>query len=148
MTWLLNDRVLANRDPAARDDPRLPYHRRWVWDGRQFAGRHVLVRCYHGLGDTVQFARYLPALRRVAASLTVETQPELLALLATVAGPDRLIPFAVAAPAEPFECDIEIMELAHALRLPPGAALPPYIHAVPAPVAMHASEHDHSSCKT
>jgi glycosyl transferase family 9 (putative heptosyltransferase) len=132
--WAVNDHVLATRDPATRDDPRLPYHLRWVWDGRPFRNRHVLVRCYHGLGDTLQFARTLPALRPHVASLTVEAQPELLGLLATVPGPDRLIPFILDDPAPPSECDIEIMELPHALRLHPGAIRPPYLQARPAPL--------------
>ncbi len=130
--WSVSDAVLAARDPATRDDPALPYHLRWVWDGTPVAGRHVLVRCYHGLGDTLQFARFLPALRARAASLTVEAQPELLPLLATVAGPDRLVAFDVAAPLPPSECDIEVMEIGHALRLRPDAAPPPYLRAAPA----------------
>ncbi len=128
--FAVNDQVLAARDPAGRDDPRLPYHRRWVWDGRPWRGRHVLVRCYHGLGDTLQFARFLPRLGAEVASLTVEVQPELLPLLATLAGAGRLVPFDPAAPRPPAECDIEIMELAHALRLPPTPA--PYLRVEPA----------------
>src|ERR1700712_52841 len=113
--WAVNDHVLRQRDPATRDDPNLPYHLRWVWDGRPFRNRHVLIRCYHGLGDTLQFARYLPRIRPLVASLTVEVQPELLPLLASVPGPDRLIPFDPAHPAPAAaDCDIEIMELAHA----------------------------------
>lgn len=115
--WAISDAVLAARAPAERDDPRLPYHLRWVWDGRPFRGRHVLVRCYHGLGDTLQFARFLPLLRAQVASLRVEMQPELLPMLAAVAGPDELLPFRAAAPLPPSECDIEIMELGHALRI-------------------------------
>jgi hypothetical protein len=130
--WAISDRVLAARDPAGRDDPRLPYHLRWVWDGRPFRNRHVLIRCYHGLGDTLQFARALPVLRRQVASLTVEVQPELLGLMATVPGTDRLIPFILNAPAPPSECDIEIMELQHALRLLPDTVRPPYLSAPPA----------------
>jgi hypothetical protein len=117
--WAINDAVLAARDPAARGDSNLPYHLRWVWDGRSFLNRHVLIRCYHGLGDTLQFARYLPRIRPLVASLTVEVQPELLSLLASIPGPDRLIPFDPASPLPAAECDLEIMELAHALRLPP-----------------------------
>jgi hypothetical protein len=123
--WSINDAVLAGRDRRTRDDPNLPYHLRWVWDGRPFLGRHVLVRCYHGLGDTLQFARYLSPLRAMTASLTVEVQPELLPLLATIPGPDRLIPFVPHSPAPPSECDLEIMELAHALRMPPEATSTP-----------------------
>ncbi|GAC1346583.1 MAG: hypothetical protein NVSMB18_29210 [Acetobacteraceae bacterium] len=123
--WAISDAVLAGRDPAGRDDPALPYHLRWVWDGRPFDGRDVLVRCYHGLGDTLQFARYLAPLRRRVRSLTLEVQPELLPLLAAVPGPDCLIPFRPHDPSPQSECDLEIMELAHALRLEPDAA--PYI---------------------
>ncbi len=132
---MIADAVLATRDPATRDDARQAYHLRWVWDGRRFDGRDVLVRCYHGLGDTLQFARYLAPLRARAASVTLEVQPELLPLLARVPGADRVIRFAVAHPAPPAACDIEIMELAHALRLPPEQVQPPALAVAPAPIA-------------
>src|SRR5947209_3163403 len=119
--WAISDTVLAARDPAGRDDPQLPYHLRWVWDGRPFAGKRVLVRCYHGLGDTIQFARFLAPLRARAASLELEVQPELVPLFASLPGPDRLIPFRLDAPHSPAECDLELMELPHALRITPAA---------------------------
>lgn len=119
--WALSDAVLAARDPATRDDPTQPYHLRWVWDGRSWFGREVLVRCYHGLGDTLNFVRLLPLLRREAAAITLEVQPELAGLLRHAPGADRVVPFDVAHPLPPAECDIEIMELPHALRLDPQA---------------------------
>lgn len=129
--WSVSDAVLAARDPAyrpaCRDDPRRPYHERWVWDGRPFDGRRVLVRCYHGLGDTLQFCRFLPALRARAAHVVLEVQPELLALLRALPGVDRLHPFDPAHPLPPDECDIEVMELCHALRLVPETRA--YLHA-------------------
>lgn len=127
--WTVSDAVLAARDPTTRDNPALPYHLRWVWDGRALDGRRVLVRCYHGLGDTLQFCRYLPLLRPRVAALTVETQPELVPLLARLPGPDQVVPFDPAYPLPAPDADIEIMELAHALRLPPPA--PPYLHVAP-----------------
>jgi len=136
--WAVSDAVLGARDPATRDDPALPYHLRWLWDGRALEGRRVLVRCYHGLGDTLQFCRYLPLLRRRVAGLTLEAQPELIPLLRSLPGPDRLIPFRPEAPVpasncniETPQCDIEVMELAHALRLVPDGA--PYLAAEPLP---------------
>ena len=129
--WAVSDMVLAARDPATRDDPRLPYHLRWVWDGQNPADRNVLVRCYHGLGDTLQFCRFLPLLRPRVASLTLEVQPELIGLLHDLPGPDRLAPFRPDAPLPPSECDVEIMELPHLLRHAPGPA--PYLYARPDP---------------
>ena len=125
--WAVQDSVLAGRDPATRDDPARPYHERWVWNGQPLQGQ-VLVRCYHGLGDTLQFWRYLPILQ-AQADVTVEVHPELMSLLAPTA---RCIPFDPAHPA-PALHDVEIMELAHALRLPPPPA--PYLEADPLPLA-------------
>jgi hypothetical protein len=115
--WAMNDAVLADRDSARRDDPDLPYHQRWVWDGRDPTGREVLVRCYHGLGDTLQFARFLPALCETAASVTLETPEPLCDILSAFADRCRILPFDPKHPLPPGECDIEIMELAHALRV-------------------------------
>ncbi len=117
--WHIADRVLAARDPATCDDPRLPYHLRWVWDGTKPDGQHVLVRCYHGLGDTLHFARFLPALRRRAAHVTLEAQPELCPLLHQLPGVDQLVAFDTAGPLPPGRCTAEIMELAHMLRATP-----------------------------
>lgn len=117
--WAISDAVLAKRDPAEADDPTLPYHQRWVWTGEPLAGRHVLVRCYHGLGDTLQFARLLPMLRPSVASITLEAPTALLGLLATLPGVDHLAGFDEAAPRRtpPGGVAIELMEVAHALRL-------------------------------
>ena len=132
--WRLADAALAARDLARRDDPTLPYHRRWVWDGTAPKGREVLVRCYHGLGDTLQFVRFLPALRRNAARVTLEAQPELLPMLAGQPGIDRLLAFDPSRPAPPAACDVEIMELAHLLRVD-AAALWSGAYLAPPPAA-------------
>ena len=130
--FAIGDAVIAGRDPVTRDDPRVDYHRRWVWDGRVFDGRDVLVRCYHGLGDTIQFARYLPLLGERARSVTVEAPARLHGLLASVPGIDHLIAFDHAAPTKPFACDIEVTELPQALRACPGDVAVPYLRAGPA----------------
>ena len=124
--FAISDAVLRARDPATRDDPTLPYHLRWVWDGRAIEGNDVLVRCYHGLGDTLHFARYLRPLARRARSVTIEAPPPLAPLLRLIPGVS-VHPFDPAAPLAPFGCDIESMELAHALRLPPDALADPIL---------------------
>ena len=127
--WAIAQRHMQGRDPARRDDPALPYHRRWVWDGRPYDGRHCLVRCYHGLGDSIQFARFLPLLAERAASLTVEMQPRLIDLMADGQGAMRFVPFDEARPLPPSQCDLEITELDFALRSTPADAAMPYLSA-------------------
>ncbi|MEH3105406.1 MAG: hypothetical protein PGN12_16080 [Sphingomonas phyllosphaerae] len=131
--WAIERDVLAARDPATRDDPALPYHQRWVWDGGPVEDRAVLVRCYHGLGDTLQFARFLPVLAQRARSVTVEAPARLHALLHFPGV--TLATFDVAHPLPPSACDIEITELPAALRCTPRDVPVPYLNAAPAPLA-------------
>lgn len=127
--WACEEAVRASRDPATRDDPREPYHRRWVWDGTPLDGREVLVRCYHGLGDTIQFARFLPWLAERAASVTMEAPSRLIPQLATVTDAVRFVPFDHAAPTRAEDAAVEITELMSALRLPPDTLAVPYMTA-------------------
>ncbi|SOB79960.1 Glycosyltransferase family 9 (heptosyltransferase) [Sphingomonas guangdongensis] len=129
--WAIQSCSLAERDPTTRDDPRRPYHQRWVWDGTPVDGRDVLVRCYHGLGDTIMFARYLPLLLQRARSVTLEVQEPLLELLAPIAAGAMIVPFDVARPLPPADCDVEVMELGWALAAAPDAVAIPYLRAEP-----------------
>ncbi len=51
------------------------------WDGGSFAGKRLLVYSEQGLGDTLQFARYLPYVKQRGGNVEVETWPELVDLL-------------------------------------------------------------------
>ena len=117
--WRLADQDRALRGSGGSATP-LPRHMRPVWDGTPFDGRHVLVRCYHGLGDTLHFIRYVPLLAKRAASVCVEAQPPLLDLLRDMPGIARL--YALQDGSDPecseFGCDAEtdVTELPHAFR--------------------------------
>ena len=50
------------------------------WQGEDLCGKRVIVRCLHGLGDTVQFVRYAPLLENMAASVIWEVPHALLDL--------------------------------------------------------------------
>lgn len=114
--WRISDATLAERQ-ASGSCWHLPRHEQWVWDGRPLAGQRVLVRCYHGLGDTIQFARFLPVLARRCCELTVWVQPALIPLLRRMSAPFSLRPLHDGTPEVEYDLDIEIMELAHALRV-------------------------------
>ncbi len=51
------------------------------WQGEPLAGRHLLVRAEQGLGDTIQFARFLPPLVAAAAKVTLACAAPLVPLL-------------------------------------------------------------------
>jgi hypothetical protein len=118
--WELADRDRARRQAARITGAGWPRHMRPVWDGRPLAGRRVLVRCYHGLGDTIQFIRYLPLLGRDAACVRVEAQPQLTGLLRPLVGAGNLhaLPETEDVACAEFGCDLEIdvTELPHACR--------------------------------
>lgn len=132
--WRVSDAVLRSR--AGASCAHWPRHEQWVWNGEPVEGKRVLVRCYHGLGDTLQFIRYAPRLQAVAREVIVWGQPELLPLLTTARGVDRLLPLHDGAPEVEFDAEVEVMELAHLFRDTPQT-LPtevPYLHAAPAPL--------------
>jgi hypothetical protein len=87
--WQISDRMLRARQGERCDH--LPPDRRWVWDGSPLGGRRVVVRSFRGLGDTIQCIRYLPLLKHVAAQTIVCAPPELMPVVSTVAGTDRVI---------------------------------------------------------
>jgi hypothetical protein len=84
------------------------------WNGRPLNGQRVLVRCLHGLGDTIQFVRYLPLLRQIAASVTLEAQPLLKPLLFESGLADRVITWGESEGC--WDQQIEIVELPRIFR--------------------------------
>jgi hypothetical protein len=116
--WRLSDEELRRRRSGSQiANPCEPRHLQAIWNGRPLAGKRVLVRCYHGLGDTVQFIRFVALLRQIASSTLVWAQPQLIPLLRTAAGIDLLLPLHDGEPAVDRDVDIEIMELPYALRV-------------------------------
>jgi ADP-heptose:LPS heptosyltransferase len=134
--WRLADADRKRRRLAGITGADWPRHIRPVWDGAELTGARVLVRCYHGLGDTIFFARYLPLLTRRAAHVCIEAQPELIPLLRTLPGIAKIVPLEDEEhPPARFDCDaeIDITELAHEFRttLDTIPAAIPYLNAKP-----------------
>ena len=65
--WAESDFIAA----SGAHDP----HR--FWDGQPWHGRRLMLRCLHGLGDTIQFIRFAPLLRKTCSHLTVQAHPQL-----------------------------------------------------------------------
>ena len=131
--WRISDALLPRlREQDQRDMPRRLQN---VWDGRSVVGKRVLLRCYHGLGDTIQFIRFAPLLRQVAAEVAVWAQPSLIPLLRTMKGIDRLVPLRDDGPVDlEYDVDVELNELPYLFRTTVNdiPADVPYLHVDPA----------------
>ncbi|RXH54013.1 hypothetical protein GRAN_4982 [Granulicella sibirica] len=101
--WQASDRIRAGHTP----DP----HR--FWSGESLAGKDVIVRSLHGLGDAVQMFRYAPQLKALARSVTWQVPPNLLGLAPCFDGVDQVITWE-----QPcvWEAQVEITELPYLFR--------------------------------
>lgn len=70
-----------------------------AWEGSSLGKRTILLHAEQGLGDTIQFVRYAPLVRRRCGRVVLECQPELMRLLEGCPGVDALVPDREALPA-------------------------------------------------
>ncbi|WP_448189011.1 hypothetical protein [Azospirillum sp. sgz301742] len=113
--WEVSDLVQRRTAPEDFDRRDRPLHRRAVWNGAPLEGRRVLVRCYHGLGDILHMARYLPLLAKRARGVAVQAPDAVRGVLAALPGVDAVLPLTDDLDVA---CDVavELMELPHAFR--------------------------------
>jgi hypothetical protein len=113
--WCQTDRLEIPRREGERAGA-APAAWNLLWDGTTFTGRRVVIHCNHGLGDTIQFVRFVPQVVRVARSVTVMVQPPLVSLLKRAGHFGNIRNgWATRPPAR--DVAVEVMELPYALRL-------------------------------
>ncbi len=103
-----------------------------LWDGAAFHGCTLLVHAEQGLGDTLQFLRYLPMVQARGGSVIFECQPRLARLLRQCQGIDQLIEQTSSAPpAVSFDLHIPLLSLPRLFRttLETIPTPIPYLHA-------------------
>jgi tetratricopeptide (TPR) repeat protein len=61
------------------------------WDGKRDGRQRLLVYDEQGLGDTLQFVRYLPLVKERCGQVILETRPELIPLFGRLAGVDEIV---------------------------------------------------------
>lgn len=79
------------------------------WTGQPLEGRTLLLHAEQGIGDTLQFIRYLPLIRRLGASIIVECPSELQRLIRPIASGHRV--GVTGQPLPPFELHCPLMSL-------------------------------------
>lgn len=75
------------------------------WKGTPFRDKRLLVHCEQGLGDVIQFCRYLPMVKSLGGTVTLEVHAPLVSLLQGMPSVDRIIPFG---PSKPRESEYDI----------------------------------------
>jgi tetratricopeptide (TPR) repeat protein len=73
----------AERPPSPSAGP--------LWDGSPLDGRTILLHCEQGLGDTLQFVRYVPLVKARGGRTVLLCQAPIRRLLENVAGIDQLL---------------------------------------------------------
>jgi hypothetical protein len=79
------------------------------WDGSPLHGRSILLWAEQGLGDSIQFIRYAPAVARRGGRVIVSCPRLLVRILATCPGVAQAIP--EGAPQTDFDCHAPLMSL-------------------------------------
>ena len=84
-----------------------------LWDGGDLQGRKILLYSEQGMGDAIQFIRYVPLVKEKGASVIVECQKPLLRLFQTVPEIDRVVERGTELPE--FDVQASLMTLPHIL---------------------------------
>ena len=98
----------------------------WIGD-TDIAGKTILLHSEQGLGDAVQFARYVPMVTRLGIRVVLEMPESLHPLLATMKGVDQLIGKHEALPAFDCHCPLMTLPLAFKTTLETVPASTPYL---------------------
>jgi len=104
------------------------------WDGSDLAGRTILLRAEQGIGDTIQFVRYLPMVSARGGKVLLEVPSELQRLLTGAnSGGATVVPQAKGAEPPAIDMMLPLMSLPAKLGKfdPENIPKPPYITADP-----------------
>jgi tetratricopeptide (TPR) repeat protein len=100
------------------------------WSGTEsLSGRTLLVHAEQGLGDVIQFCRYLPLLAAQGVSVVFEVMPQLKALLRSLPPAIRLLGRDEPLPPVDYYCPLLSLPLAFKTRLETIPAQVPYLTA-------------------
>jgi hypothetical protein len=124
--------VRASNCEQCKDLARTPQFPTPPWDGSPLDGRTILVHAEQGLGDTMQFLRYVPLVRRRGGRVILVCQPPLMRLLSRVPGIERLV--AWGEPLPEYDVQVPLMSLPglFGTTLETVPAEVPYLDAEPA----------------
>jgi tetratricopeptide (TPR) repeat protein len=106
-----------------------------VWKGESISGKRVIVYEEQGLGDTIQFSRYLRKLSDLQAQVTFLVHPDLHRLLRTLGHAVQFVGTDPVGESFDYQCALLSLPLAFGTTLESVPAEIPYLRAEPVRVA-------------
>ncbi len=91
-------------------------YRQPKWTGQDLTGKTILLYSEQGLGDTLNFVRFVRVLKQRGARILLHMQPALLALLQGCHGIDALIPNSWTVE-QPFDYHCSLIDVADVLKI-------------------------------
>lgn len=84
-----------------------------LWLGQtSLQGKTILLHAEQGLGDTLQFCRFVPMVKSMGARVVLEVQGPLLSLMRTLEGVDSLVAYGNELPSFDYHCPLMSLPLA------------------------------------
>lgn len=111
-----------------------------LWRGEPLNGKTILLHAEQGLGDTIQFARFVPLVAARGGRVILEVQPPLLRLLQSLPGVDSILPRGAELPAFDCHCPLMSLPLALGTTLETIPSAEGYLSAEPEPHCVAPSE--------
>ncbi len=105
-------RWTSEKSPLVRRDFHQP-----MWCGEPLDGARILLHAEQGLGDTIQFLRYVPMVQRAGGSVVLEVQGRLKRLASELAEVAELIVVGDPLPTFEYHCPLLSLPLAFGTKL-------------------------------
>ena len=102
-----------------------------IWDGSELNGRRILLHAEQGLGDTIQFVRYVPMVRARGGEVIVQCQPPLRMLLEGQCGIGELLTDDEPVPSFDVHCPMMSLPRLFGTRIGTIPVEAPYLRADP-----------------
>jgi tetratricopeptide (TPR) repeat protein len=99
------------------------------WDGCPLEARTLLLHTEQGLGDAIQFIRYLPLVQQRGGRIIIECQGELQRLFQTIAGRCQIVARGQPLPAFDLYCPLLSVPRIFGTNLANVPHIAPYLHA-------------------
>ena len=115
-----------HREPSTPECPGV------AWKGEDLAGKTILLIAEQGLGDAIQFVRYVPMVAQRAGKIVLVCQPQLCPLFSAIEGVWAVVPFREALPSFDVYCHLMSLPAIFGTRVGSIPRQIPYLRPQPA----------------